>query len=130
MPQIAGGRVRGAGAALCYHGRTLTCGMPLPQSAPQAESALAALRHDQMVWAKVVSVEEDGQGRKRIGLSMNVVDQATGADLDPLNERGGRGVSGGRSDERRDDRGKPRMGDPIRLTAELNTACFHVRVGC
>jgi hypothetical protein len=38
------------------------------------------------VWVKVVSVEGEGQEQKRVELAMNVVDQATGEDLDPLNE--------------------------------------------
>ncbi|KAF4973907.1 hypothetical protein FZEAL_9133 [Fusarium zealandicum] len=37
----------------------------------------------QQVWAKVTSIEEGNNGRKKIGLSMKDVDQETGQDLEP-----------------------------------------------
>lgn len=108
---------------------------------------------DQQVWVKVVALDTDTQGRPKISLSMKVggrcaphgarapitrrssaapsqlVDQATGEDKDPLNERangpgGRRGDGGGAGGEG----GRDLLArQPIQLGAVLNTVCSRVR---
>lgn len=87
-----------------------------PPRASQVERVDEVLQQGQAVRVKVASVEEGGQGRKRIELAMKEVDQSTGTDVESLGERGGRGGDGGQ----RDDRGEPRMGD-------MTTLCSCVR---
>jgi len=65
------------------------------------------------VWCKVISMEEDGE---KISLSMKVVNQTTGKDLDPNNVQAS-------LDERKRRTWNFKGNNKIELGAELNTTC-------